>query len=171
MLNPAHVRAVIEMANRSPYFELLSMRIVTLEPGLCVVEIPLQQKHLNAFGGLHGGVYSSLIDTAAFWSAYCELDEGLGLTSLDVQVTNVAPATSGMLIGTGRRIKMGRTMCLTEGSVTSGEGKLLAHGTSKLLVTASLQTIDQAARAMGAGPLPPKFLDGAGVDLPAGKEG
>lgn len=88
----------------------------------------MEKKHLNPFGGIHGGVYSSLIDTAAYWAVYCELDENIGLISLDLNVDNLAPVKEGKLIVKGRRIKIGRNVCLAEAMVTNEEGKPLAHG-------------------------------------------
>ncbi|MDH7479626.1 MAG: PaaI family thioesterase [Syntrophomonadaceae bacterium] len=158
-LNPEHVRAVIELINQGPYFRLLSMEVRELREGYARVEVDLGEKHLNPFGGIHGGVYSSLIDTAAYWAVYCEVEEDAGLISLDLKVDNLAPAKSGHLIVEGRRIKVGRSICLAEGVVYDPRGRHLAHGTSKQMVTYGLQTISQAVAAMGYRSLPPKFID------------
>jgi uncharacterized protein (TIGR00369 family) len=66
LINPDHIAALLELANRGPYFELLSMRVCELGVGYSRVELDLQEKHCNPFGAIHGGVYSSLIDTAAY---------------------------------------------------------------------------------------------------------
>ena len=52
---------------------------------------------------------------------------------------------------------MGRTICLAEAAIESQEGRILAQGSSKLLVTDGLQTIDQLA-ALANTTLPPKFI-------------
>ena len=69
-VNPRHVDAVMELINRSPYFELLGIRLTALSEGACTVEAVLERKHLNAFGGAHGGAYASLLDCAAYWALY-----------------------------------------------------------------------------------------------------
>jgi len=158
-LNPEHTRALLEMINQAPFFRHLSMEVRTLDPGYCRVEVDLDTKHLNPFGGLHGGVYAALIDTAAYWAVYCDIDEDVGLISLDLKVDNLSTARDGRLIVEGKRIKVGRSICLSEATVTDGEGKLLAHGSSKQMVTPGLQSIPEAVAAMGHQPLPPKFLD------------
>ena len=66
-INPEHVKAIIELCNHGHYFRLLSMGVRELGRGYCRVEVELEDKHLNPFGGVHGGVYASLIDTAAYW--------------------------------------------------------------------------------------------------------
>lgn len=157
-LNPKHVQTVINMINRGPYFNLLSMPIKDIGMGYSLVELEIGNKHLQLFGGLHGGVYASVIDTAAYWAVYCELDEGLGLISLDLKVDFLAPANSGKLIVRGRRIKMGKTICLAEATAFDQNDKWLAHGTSKMMVTQGLQTIRDALNFLGTDDLPPKFI-------------
>jgi len=157
-LNPEHIKAIIELMNQGPYFRLLSMEVCQLDFGYCRVEVNLDHKHLNPYGGLHGGVYASVIDTAAYWAVYCELEEDAGLITLDLKVDFLSTIKEGKLIVEGRKIKVGRNICLAEATVTDTQGKLLAHGTSKQMITRGLQTINQAVAAMGDQPLPPKFL-------------
>jgi uncharacterized protein (TIGR00369 family) len=157
-LNPSHVEAVIRMINRSPYFQLLGMNLKKLGCGTALVEIDIDRKHLNPYGGLHGGVYASVIDTAAYWAVYCELDEGVGLISIDLKVDFLAPVSAGKMFIEGRRIKIGKTMCLAEATAFASQDKCLAHGVSKMMVTQGLQTIHGAAALAKDEHLPPKFL-------------
>ncbi len=159
MINPDHIKAVIDLINRGPYFQLLSMEVCELSLGHSKVAVDLERKHLNPFGAIHGGVYSSLIDTAAYWAVYCDVEENAGLISLDVKVDNLAPVTEGRLVVEGNRIKAGRSICISEATITNNEGKYLAHGISKQMLTPGLQTISQAVSAMGYKSLPPKFID------------
>lgn len=157
-LNPEHIKAVLDLINQGPYFRLLAMEVRDMGKGFSRVEVDLDTKHLNPFGGIHGGVYSSLIDTAAYWAVYCEVVENAGLISLDLKVDNLSPVKDGHLIVEGKRIKAGRNICIAEAAVIDGNGKYLAHGVSKQMIIPGLQTIDQAVEAMGYQPLPPKFL-------------
>jgi uncharacterized protein (TIGR00369 family) len=108
-LNPKHVEAVKSFINQSPYFRHLSMPVKDMGLGYSIVEIDIGNEHLNPFGGLHGGVYASAIDSAAYWAVYCELDEGAGLISIDLKVDYLSPASTGKLVIKGRRIKIGKT--------------------------------------------------------------
>jgi uncharacterized protein (TIGR00369 family) len=157
-LNPDHIKAVLDLINNGPYFRLLSMKVCKMGNGFARVEMDIANKHLNSFGGIHGGVYSSLIDTAAYWAVYCDIEEKDGLISLDVKVDNLAPAKEGHLVVEGKRIKAGKSICIAEAAVIDGEGKYLAHGTSKQIVTPRLQTMAQVVSSMGYEPLPPKFI-------------
>ncbi len=157
-LNPDHVREVLHLINQGPYFRLLSMRVRDIGKGFATVEMDVRNKHLNPFGGVHGGVYSSLIDTATYWAVYGDVEEDAGLISLDVSVDHLAPVKEGSLVVEGKRLKAGKRICMAEAVILDGSGKTLAHGTSKQMVLPGLQTIAQAASAMGYKTLPPKFV-------------
>jgi uncharacterized protein (TIGR00369 family) len=150
-LNPAYVDCVNRLINNSPYFQLLSMRVVEAGIGFSLLEIDLDRKHLQPFGFVHGGVFASIIDAACFWALFHEIeDPNAGATTVDLKVNYLAPAASGKLIAKGRRIKLGRTLGYAEASVTDEAGKLLAHGTSTLMI------LPENALATDP-PLPPKF--------------
>lgn len=137
-INPAYVKSVRTNVNQCPYFSLLSMKLMDFGVGYSVVEIAVETKHLQPFGVVHGGVFSSVIDAAAFWAVYGEVDEGAGMTSVDLKVNYLAPAKNGKLIARGRKIKLGKTLGLAEAEVTDQEGRSLAHGTSTLIILPDL---------------------------------
>jgi uncharacterized protein (TIGR00369 family) len=142
-----------EIVNVCPYFDLLSMKLVDVGIGYSSLEIELAHKHLQPFGVVHGGVFASIIDAAAFWSVYYGIeDPDVGITTVDLKLNYLAPAVSGKLIASGRQIKVGRTLCYAEASVADRQGKVLAHGTSTLIILPgkAIQTDP---------PLPPKFLE------------
>ena len=148
------------LANGCPYYRLLGFRIVELGSGFSRVEMEIDPARIfNPFGSVHGGAYASLIDTAAYWAAYCDQEEGAGFTSLDLSVTNLAMARSGKLTARARAVKEGRSICLSEAEITDESGKIIAHGTSKLLMLNGRQSIADLVRSMGGAPLPEKFID------------
>lgn len=157
-LNPAHIAAVIDLINGAPYFQLLSMQVIGLGEGFSKVVVDLERKHLNPFGGIHGGLCSSLIDTAAYWAIYCDVEENAGHITIDVSVDYLAPVKEGRLTVEGKRIKAGRSICVAEARVKDHRGRSIAHGKSKQMVTTGLQSIAQAVSSMEGQALPPKFI-------------
>jgi uncharacterized protein (TIGR00369 family) len=113
---------------------------------------------MNPFGGLHGGVYASAIDTAAYWSAYCDLPEENGLITIDIKVDFLGPVSDNKIIINGRRIKSGKTIYLTEAKMSDRNGTILAHRTSKLMVTRNKQSVIDLVNYVESGKLPQKFL-------------
>jgi uncharacterized protein (TIGR00369 family) len=150
-LNPEYVSIVSAGANACPYFNLLSMKLLDFSEGKSLLEITLDEKHLQPFGVVHGGVFSSIIDAAAFWAVFGEVDEDAGMTSVDLKLNYLAPARNGKLVARGRKIKLGKTLGLGEAEVTDGNGKVLAHGTSTLIVLPDMPFVSQDV-------LPPKFI-------------
>lgn len=157
-LNQEHIDSVIETINKGPFFMYMSMRVTELDIGFARVIMDIGEKHMNPFGGVHGGVYSSAIDTAAYWSAYCELPEESGLVSIDLKIDFLSPVTDQKIIVTGSRIKSGRSIFLAEAKMTNESGKLLGHGTSKLMVSHNKQTINDAVKYTCANKLPDKYI-------------
>lgn len=156
-LNPAHLKSVIEIINEGPFFRHMSMRVTELGVGYSKVAVEVSRKHMNPFGALHGGVYSSVIDTAAYWSAYCDLPEEQGLVSIDLKIDFLAPFRDPFVMVTGKRIKTGKTICLAEAQMVNDTGKIVAHGTSKLMVIHNKQTMNDVVDYVSGKKLPPKF--------------
>ncbi len=148
-LNPDHVAVIRDHVNNCPYFNLLSMKIDTLEMGRSFLEVEVQKKHLQPYGIVHGGVYASLIDAAAFWAAYSTV-ESTAMTTVEMKLNYLAPAASGRFIARGKSIKSGRTICLSEATVFDDQRKMLAHGTVTLMILNSL-------KLNADNPLPPKY--------------
>ena len=151
-LNPDHVKAIAKIVNGSPYFSLLSMKIRSIYRGKANLEVKVQEKHLQPYGMVHGGVCASLVDAAAFWAVYPQTPADIGLTTVEIKLNYLAPASKGRLIARGKSIKVGKTICLGEASVEDDTGNLVAYGTSTMMVLDSV-------KIQGQSKLPPKFLD------------
>ena len=158
VLNPEHLKSVIEIINKGPFFRHMSMMVTELGVGYSKVEAEIGGNHMNPFGALHGGVYSSVIDTAAYWSAYCDLPEGQGLVSIDLKVDFLAPVLDQKVTVAGKRIKAGKTVYLAEGRMFDEKENLVAYGTSKLLVVENKQTINEVVDYISGESPPSKFL-------------
>ncbi|MFH0958921.1 MAG: PaaI family thioesterase [Pseudomonadota bacterium] len=151
-INPEYVSIVSEATSASPYFKLLNMRLIDFDLDSCRIEIEIDpKKHFQPFGNVHGGVYSSIIDAAAFWAVYGQVDENNGMTSVDLKLNYLSATNGTKLIAYGKKIKLGRTLGYGQANVTDENGKMLAHGTSTLMIIQNL--CFQFAES-----LPPKFV-------------
>ena len=148
-LNPKYPKAISTLVNRSPYFSLISMKIKELEWGTSVLEVELEEKHLQPFGYVHGGALASVIDAATFWAVFPQVKDGMGLTTVEIKANFLAPVQKGKLVVKGRCIKIGRSLALGEAYVNSAEGNLIAHGTATMMIVPGLEVEGQEE-------LPPK---------------
>ena len=151
--NPEYIKQIIAIVNTCPFFELLSIKLMDVGVGYSSLEIDLANKHLQPYGMVHGGVFASIIDAAAFWSIYFGIeDPGAGLTTVDLKLNYLEPAVSGKLFARGRQIKVGRTLGYAEAQIVDQSEKVLAHGTSTVIIL--------PGKAIKADPpLPAKFID------------
>ena len=110
------------------YHELLGMRVVEWSEGVAVVELVADERHLNRSGIVHGGVLTSMLDSAlSLAGLYCELPGRVrrGMT-LSLTTTFVGPAGPGLLRATGRVRGGGRKIYMASGEVTGSGGELMA---------------------------------------------
>ena len=137
-LNPKYIEALAKIVNQCPYFTLLSMEIKDLQWGTSLVEVQLEDKHLQPFGNVHGGVMASVVDAAAFWAVFPQVERGKGLTTVEVKLNYLAPAQKGKLVAHGRCIKVGKTLALGDTQVKDDSGTLISHGTATMMVIPDL---------------------------------
>ena len=151
--NPEHIKSICDLVNISPYPSLLSMKLVDIGIGSAVLEIDTEKKHKQLLGAVHGGVLASLIDTVAFWAVYYGIENhDAWLTSVDLKLNYLAPATSGKLIARGRQIKVGGKLCYAEAQVNTEDDRIIAHGTATLMIMPALKMPAEFI-------FPPKFIE------------
>ncbi|HEY1117327.1 MAG TPA: PaaI family thioesterase [Acidimicrobiales bacterium] len=120
----------------APIAETLGMVDFGGEEGSIHVSLVPERRHYNPLGTVHGGVLSTLLDTAAACSVHSTLAAGEGYTSLDLSVKFLRPATeaSGRLTAVGRVVSRGRRTALAEAQLVDEAGKLVAHATSSCMI-------------------------------------
>lgn len=91
---------------------------------------------MNPLGIVHGGWALTLIDSCCGCAAHTTLSPGVGYTTVETKVNFVRailPGT-GQVRAEGRVVARGRSIITSEGTLTDSRGRLLAHGTSTLMV-------------------------------------
>jgi acyl-CoA thioesterase len=128
----AEVRSRIE---RSRFHGWMGMRVERLGDGESELSLEVGPDHLNLVGSLHGGVISSLADTATGVAMHSALEQGWTHTTTSIQVTFLAPGRLGdQVIARGRVIRRGRRFGYAEADVERSDGTLLARATASFLI-------------------------------------
>ena len=114
----------------------LGFCLVEVSPGRAVFECEAGPHLLNPLGSIHGGVALTLIDSAAGCALHSNLPAGIGYTTIETKVNFARPigADSGILRAEGQVLTQGRQIATAEARLLSPEGKILAHGTSTLII-------------------------------------
>ena len=117
----------------------MGFRLVEIERGRALFEGQPGPHLLNPLGQVHGGYALTLIDSACGCAVHSELDAGIGYTTVETKVNFTRPIdpSGGPIRCEGRVLSRGRTIATAEAHLRSAEGKLLAHGTSTLIILGS----------------------------------
>jgi uncharacterized protein (TIGR00369 family) len=121
---------------RPPISEVMGMWLAEVERGRAVFECEPGMHLLNPLGAIHGGLALTLVDSACGCAVHSELDAGVGYTTVETKVNFNRPiaADGGIVRCEGRVLSRGRQIATAEAYLRSTDGKLLAHGTSTLMI-------------------------------------
>jgi uncharacterized protein (TIGR00369 family) len=116
--------------------DTLGVTSLVPERGRVVVEMPAAEFHYNPLGTVHGGVLSTMLDTAAACAVHSTLAVGEMYTSVDLTVKFLRPVTvdSGLLRCEGTVLQRGRRTALAQAQLTDEAGRLVAHATSTCMI-------------------------------------
>ncbi|HYI38800.1 MAG TPA: PaaI family thioesterase [Allosphingosinicella sp.] len=119
-----------------PIGATMGFRLIEVAPGRAVFEGAAGPHLLNPLGGVHGGVALTLIDSAAGCAVHTELPAGVGYTTVETKVnfTRPVPPDGTPVRCEGRVVTRGRQIATAEARLLSADGKVLAHGTSTLII-------------------------------------
>ncbi len=122
-----------------PIAETMNFTLVEVDQGRAVFEGDPAPNLLNPLGWVHGGWALTLIDSAAGCALHSLLEAGLSYTTVETKVNFVRPIASdaGRVRCEGVVLNRGRQIATAEARLVSAEGKLLAHGTSTLILFAT----------------------------------
>jgi uncharacterized protein (TIGR00369 family) len=131
------LRAIIDgELPQPPIAKSMTFWITEAGDGFAVFEGEPGEHLLNPMGGVHGGWALTLIDSAAGCAGLSLLPAGLGFATIETKANFSRPITkdTGRVRAEGRVVAQGRQIISAEAKVLSRDGKVLAHGTSTLMV-------------------------------------
>ncbi len=127
--------ATLETGNAIPLLRTLDINLREIGDDYAVMEVMVGDQHRNYFGGAHGGLLATLVDTVSFFPRPL-LPSGRLCTTTNLNITYIRPATVGdVLTARAELIHMGRRMASIAVTVKNQKGKLVAHGTTTLMLT------------------------------------
>lgn len=119
-----------------PITRLVGFAFGSLEEGRVVFEFTPGEEHANPMAGTHGGVLTTVLDSAMGCAIATKLAAGQGYTTLELKINFVRPVThaTGKLFGEGRIVHLGTKTATAEGYLRDTEGRLYAHATTTCLL-------------------------------------
>jgi uncharacterized protein (TIGR00369 family) len=119
-----------------PIAMLVGYRIREVEKGSTLFELEPAEYHYNPFATVHGGIASTLLDTAMTSAVLSTLSVGLSCSTVEVKVNFIRPITNktGIVRCKAKIIHAGNRIATAEGRIIDNNEQLYAHGVSTLMI-------------------------------------
>jgi uncharacterized protein (TIGR00369 family) len=122
---------------RQAVMDLVGARLVRVAEGEVEIALDVSPKVSQQHGFVHAGVVATIADSACGFAGLTLMPEGAGVLTAEFKINLLAPADGERLVATGRVVRAGRTLSVTQGEVhaeRAGERKLVAIITATLAV-------------------------------------
>mgnify|MGYP005842391889 CR=1 FL=1 len=120
--------------NVSGFDETMGIRIVSATRDQVVLEYDIDQRHLQPYGIVHGGVHCAAVETACSTGAGLDaLERGLAVVGVENHTSFVRAVRSGTIRVTATPITRGRRSQLWEATARDNDGRVVATGRVRLL--------------------------------------
>jgi len=105
--------ATIESINAIPLLKTLGIVAEEIGDRYAVMRVTVDERHLNYYGGAHGGLIATLVDTVCFFPAPL-LPAGLAVTTSSLNVNYLRAVQPGeTLVARSEIVHLGRRTVMT----------------------------------------------------------
>jgi acyl-CoA thioesterase len=126
--------ATLASGSRIPFLKTLGVTLREIGERHAVMRVRVDARHRNFFGGVHGGLLATLVDTVCFFPRPL-LPSGRAITTASLSVSYVrAPKVGDVLTARSELLHLGRRTASLTARVEDAAGRLLAHGSATLLM-------------------------------------
>lgn len=132
-----YLQSILEGVNPNPPIAVtLGIEGVSAEDGRVTFTVTPAEFHYNPIGVVHGGLVSTLCDSAMGCAVHTKLAAGMAYTTLEIKVNMVRPITAktGKLTCVGTVIHVGRSVATAEARVEDEQGRLYAHASTTCMI-------------------------------------
>lgn len=126
----------INETNKNTVFHALGISIDRLDADETVVRMPVDNRHLQHIGLVHGGIYVLLAESAASIAGSCALKEAGVVVGLEINANHLSSVSSGVLFAKSKSIHQGKSTMVYEIKVTNEENKLISISRCTLMIKA-----------------------------------
>ncbi len=99
-----------------PFNRFLGMELSRIDSGLVQITLPFRPEFIGnpVLPALHGGVISTLLDTAGGGSVWSQTDPQDRVSTVDLRVDYLRPGRPEPLVGQGRVVRLGNRVGVAE---------------------------------------------------------
>ena len=119
-----------------PIARTLHFQLLEVDAGRALFQGTPGREHFNPMGGIHGGWYATLLDSALGCAVHTMMPKGRGYTTaeLGVNLVRAIGAKAPRVRAEGKVIHCGRQLATAEARLYGPDGTLYAHATTTCLV-------------------------------------
>lgn len=128
-------RQVEDPAGAGPIVHTLGWRMVEVDEGRVVLSLPVREYLLHGGGIVHGGVLTTLADSAMSNAVMSRLDRGQGCVTTQLNANFLQAVREGdSMLCEGRVVRSGRRVAFAEATLRDSAGKVCLLATSTFAI-------------------------------------
>ena len=112
----------------------LGIEVVEASAERCVATMPVEPRHHQPLGYLHGGASVALAETVASIGAYFAAPDGMTAFGQEINANHLRPTRDGLLTATAEPVYVGRTSQVWTVEITDARGKRICVSRCTLAV-------------------------------------
>jgi uncharacterized protein (TIGR00369 family) len=125
-VNPQKLERARDAFASVPYAKFLGLQLGEVRPGQVSIYLDVRDELRQNRGVVHGGAIASLVDTAAAFAILTQIDPNERVTTTDLTIHYLRPATAGRMMATARIIRGGRRLFVLSVEVHDDAQALIA---------------------------------------------
>jgi acyl-CoA thioesterase len=119
-----------------PFADLIGLTLEHQGDGSSTLMLPVNGRHLNPHGVVHGAVIYAMADTGMGAALYSTLDAGYACATIDISITYFRPVIEGHLLCQTILDNKGRTVAHLTARITQND-KLIAQASGNFAIMAT----------------------------------
>jgi len=130
-----HLSASVAASMMRGFDQTLGVRLISASRDEVILEYQVDERHLQPYGIVHGGMHCATIETACSTGAGLDaLENGLAVVGVENHTSFVRAVRAGTTIRvTAKPITRGRRSQLWEATAQDDQGRIVATGRVRLL--------------------------------------
>lgn len=119
-----------------PIADTMDFMLVSVARGEATFQGAPMLKHYNPLGGVHGGWFATLLDSALGCAVMSALPAGTSYTTLELKINLVRALSTKVpaVRAVARTVHVGKQVATAEAQLIGHDGKLYAHSSTTCLV-------------------------------------
>jgi uncharacterized protein (TIGR00369 family) len=129
-LTHAQLRRIQKALTTVPFARLIGIELEDIDSGTATLAVNVRKELMQNQGVVHGGAIAALIDTATAFAIISLLPPREKVTTVNLAISYLRPATEGRLKAVAKVVRAGRRLFVVSADVFDNEGTLITTALS-----------------------------------------